>query len=151
MELHRSPRSILGYVLTFLFSVFVTYLVAHYTGTSKAYWLLLGSLAIALEALRKYHDDLYIFERDQITHRGGRLSLNYVVPSIRYSDIRAIEVTQSIFGRMFDYGNVSIGTASHDGEEMKIVGVRGPCELATALDELRGLGLTPETHTISID
>lgn len=151
LEINRSPRSILGYILAALCPILIGYIFVQIFESWSYMWLATGSLFIALEALRVYHDDLYVFDREKITHKGGRLSLTYEVPVIRYSDIRSIEVVQSVAGRLFDYGNISLGTASHEGEEMSIEGVRNPNELGIALDELRLLSTSPETRFKAID
>lgn len=89
------------------------------------------------EIFRRYHDDLYEFRAHRITHKSGRLSLNYSVPIVKYMDIRAITVEQDVWGRMLNYGNVTLGTAAQDTGELYIEGVIAPWELGMLVDQLR--------------
>lgn len=106
-------------------------------GTVSVRWLALLPAIVLLEFFRRLYDDLYIFREERVLHHDGRLSLNYIVPSVRYSDIRAITVYQNIWGRLLDYGVVEVGTAAQDGAEVSLIGVRDPKGLARLLDELR--------------
>ncbi len=149
MRLKRSLVSILGYLFTALFALFVTLIMIYFFGSMRIpgdipilrslsmYWLLLAPVGVLLEAARQYHDDLYIFEQERITREGGRLSLQMNVPSIQYADIRAIAVVQSIWGRIFHYGDVELNTAAQDLDEVSIEGIRYPDELANLVDNIR--------------
>ena len=90
-----------------------------------------------LELLRRRYNNLYQFGIHRVTHKKGRLSLQYEVPVIKYGDIRAINVRQRFWGRVLDFGSVSIGTAAQQDDEMVIEGVRAPEELARLIDFLR--------------
>lgn len=103
-------------------------------------------LLILLELLRRLHNDLYIFGMHRLTHLRGRLSFSYNVPVIKYADIRAINVMQDFWGRVFNYGDIAIGTAAHDGNELVISGVNAPVELATLLDQLRSQSMSVEAQ-----
>lgn len=92
---------------------------------------------VLLEAVRRYFNDLYVLDTDKVIHYSGRLSLQYAVPVIRYADIRGINVSQGLIGRIFDYGNVEIGTAASEGEELVLHSVASPEELASLVDDLR--------------
>jgi hypothetical protein len=100
-------------------------------------WLAVIPAFFLAEMLRRYHNDLYIFGRHRATHLEGRLALNYSVPVIKYSDIRGITVDKDIPGRIFNYGDVLLGTAAHDNVELTISGVRAPYELASLIDHMR--------------
>lgn len=142
MEIKRSPRSMLGLISCAGISTLVVTLIffsasSEMMGSQFLLALYLIPLGFAIESLRRYHDDLYIFERERIVHKGGRLSLQYSVPSIRYIDIRAITVNQSIYGRIFDYGSVELNTAAEDTSELILSGVRSPIELARVVEDIR--------------
>ena len=94
-------------------------------------------LGFLLEILRRRYNNLYQFGIHRVTHKKGRVSLQYEVPVIKYGDIRAINVRQRFWGRVLDYGSVSIGTAAQQDDEMLIEGVRAPEELARLIDFLR--------------
>ena len=137
-ELHRSTRSLVSHLLL---SVGLT-LIAGYVleglnfGPTRLI-LYLPAILVALNVLRLILDDLYQFEDQQIRKIDGRLSLRYKIPLVKYRDIRAISVSQSIFGRLLDYGDVSVGTAAESGQEMVLAGVRDPITLAAIIDDLR--------------
>jgi membrane protein YdbS with pleckstrin-like domain len=150
LQVKRSLRSIIPNIFYFLVSVFIVYLLNYYFYDYEppqsipvlkhlsVRWLAIIPIVFLIEIIRRYHDDLYIFEIQRLTHLEGRLSLSYSVPVINYIDIRAITVYQDIFGRIFDYGTVSIGTAAKDADELIISGIRAPVELAKLVDEFRG-------------
>ena len=149
LEIRRSFRSIMSHMVWFGISVIIIVLINIFFGNSEFvhstpilnYISLRGlaiiPIAILLEILRKHQDNLYLFDLHRITQHAGRLSLNYAVPVIRYVDIRGIAVHQDIFGRIFDYGNVELGTAAEEGSEVVLTGVRAPRELARLVDILR--------------
>ena len=136
LELKRSPRSMLGFLSLAAFLFIVVTIIVYFFG-SYTFALYIVPIGFGVEAARRYHDDLYVFEDEKITHQGGRLSLQYSVPAIRYIDIRAISVTQSFTGRIFDYGNVELNTAAQDQGEVYLEGIRAPDELAYIVEEIR--------------
>ena len=148
MKVKRSYRSVLTFAVLFLVSLFISVLlILLFPPEARAgipiiqhismWWFLIVPTIFGLETLRKFHDDLYVFDRHRLTHLDGRLSLSYNIPVVKYTDVRAITVVQDIVGRVFDYGNVEIGTAAQQGAELTIVGIRRPAELAILLDKLR--------------
>ncbi len=100
-------------------------------------WLSIIPVGFLLEVLRRWKNDLYVLGIHNLTRFGGRLSLNYAVPVIKYMDIRGITVKQGIFGRILNYGDILIGTAAADGNELALVGVNDPGELVELIEELR--------------
>lgn len=106
-------------------------------------------LITLVELLRRIHNDLYIFGMHRITHHKGRISFAYSVPVIKYVDIRAINVIQSFWGRIFRYGDIAIGTAGHDGNELVVQAVSHPEALAKILDELRTNSLKVSAELVS--
>jgi hypothetical protein len=148
LVLRRSPRSILGFIISALFSFIVVCLIVYNFGGLRlpidlALFRFLGPhvlfivpIGIGLEALRRFHNDLWIIERTRIIHKGGRIALNYSVPVIKFGDVRGKQVAQTVFGRIFDYGDIELGTAAHDDTELKIQGIRAPTKLVKLLDEL---------------
>ncbi|MBN8549530.1 MAG: hypothetical protein J0M12_09465 [Deltaproteobacteria bacterium] len=149
LEVRRSLRSIIPNIFYFIVSTIIVYVLNYYfydaslpvdipiLSSLSVRWLAVVPLLFLAEIFRRYHNDLYIFELHRLTHLEGRLSLSYKVPVITYVDIRAITVIQDIFGRIFDYGIVSIGTAAKDGDELIISGVRDPVSLAKLVDQFR--------------
>ena len=149
LTIRRSIRSMLPLCGLFLASLVVTYSLTGiykdsglFTGvpflpTLSVRWLALIPAGCLLEIIRRLYDDLYIFRDERILHQDGKLSLKYMIPTVRYSDIRAITVYQDLLGRILDYGDIDVGTAAQDGAEISFYGVRAPKELARILDEFR--------------
>ena len=148
-ESRRSIRSFLSQLILFFAAIGVVVLLnvlmpganllGHFDISAhiSMRWLGLIPTIFFLEAIRRYHDDLYAFTANNLTHYDGRLSLNYNVPNLRYVDIRAVVVYQDIFGRILDYGDVELDTSAQEKSEMYISGVRSPQELAELIEALR--------------
>lgn len=145
----RSKRSLVGLFLWGLIATYIAHLFSLYTPVIRipeiipyvgglrlgTLWLL--PVSIFLETIRRFYNDLYIFESHMITHHKGRLSLKYSVPVVKYAHIRAIAIKQSLLGRLLDYGDISFGTASEEGNELIAIGIRDPKGLAKVVDYLR--------------
>lgn len=154
LEVQRSLRSILSNLILCFVTALIVILInfSYHTWdwprsfpilrNASPIWLAIIPLGILIESIRRYHDDLYVFGVERLTHRAGRLSLRYQVPKIKYSDIRAITVYQDLLGRLFDYGDIEIGTAAQEGSEIVIEGVRDPEGLSALIDNLRQYNIT---------
>lgn len=153
LEVNRSLLSILSSFALFFFSALAVYLLNYFfydfripvdvplINQVSTRWLAVVPAIILLEIVRKYHDDLYLFGRERITHLEGRLSLTSSVPSLKYTDIKAIMIHQDILGRIFDYGDIALGSSAQDGNELTIAGVRGPVALASLIERFRQYNL----------
>ncbi len=149
LVLRRSFRSMLSVGVMFVASLIGVYILTDiyleeglfsrvsFLPTLSVRWLALVPAAFLLEIFRRRFDDLYVLRDERILHHDGKLSLKYIVPTIRYSDIRAITVYQDLLGRMLDYGDIDVGTAAQDGAEISFYGVRNPKQLAQVLDDFR--------------
>ena len=149
LEVRRSWRSIFSYVcLTFVAGLVAVYINLNFpdsrpfTGIPLLHYLTPRWLAIIpgfflLALLRLYHDDLYILGEHKITHFEGRLSLASSMPVVKYAHIRSVTVTQDIWGRIFDFGNVHVSTAASELVEMTLRGIYSPVDLATLIEDLR--------------
>lgn len=156
-ELFDAKRSLLS-ILSIIFlclsttvAIFLLDLIAHYFHFNilnyfSIKWLYIIPSVIGLEILRRQYDQLYVFTRDTITEHKGRLSMSMVVPSIRFEDIRSISVEQDIVGRIFQYGNIKIDTASTSTDELEITGIRYPRELALLIEDLQIESLKRRKH-----
>lgn len=100
-------------------------------------WLALLPALLLLNAVREYHDDIYIFGIHGITQHQGRLSLTKRVPYVKYSDILSLKLRQDPWGRIFNYGNIELDTAAEDGVELTIEGISSPNELFKLVEQLR--------------
>ncbi|MFM1847192.1 MAG: hypothetical protein RL417_666 [Pseudomonadota bacterium] len=149
LVVRRSIRSMLPLCAFFVISLIIAYSITEiykdtglFSGVSflptlSVRWLAVIPAGFLLEILRRLYDDLYIFRDERILHQDGKLSLKYIIPTVRYSDIRAITVYQDLLGRVLNYGDIDVGTAAQDGAEISFYGVYAPKELARILDEFR--------------
>jgi uncharacterized membrane protein YdbT with pleckstrin-like domain len=142
-EFKRSPYSILPKVLLFLLTSVIVFLAnaKFYRYNSSSSYLLrtivIFPIFIFLDIVRTLYDDLYVISIDQIERKQGRISFKFINPSVNYQDIRGVTVEQTFFGRIFNYGNVLLGTAGQDEEELIIEGVDEPHKLAELIQGLR--------------
>lgn len=144
LVIHRSIRSLTPMILWTLATALV---VESYfanalllNGIAKnlnfsALWIV--PFVLGLETTRRYFNDLYIFHADKLTHKSGRISFRYNVPVVSFAHVRAITVSQSILGRILNYGTIYLGTAGESGNEIDIIGVVSPKKLAQHIDILR--------------
>lgn len=77
----------------------------------------------------------YTVTAETISARVGIISRN--VSHIRTADIRGMNISQSILGRIFGYGNVVIGTAATGGAEIVMRDVSDPAKIIAEIDHLR--------------
>ncbi len=108
-----------------------------YIGQFSFRWFAIIPMGILLELVRCYNNDLYVLERERIVHHAGLLSWTYHVPSIRYYDIRAVQVNQAIIGRIFNFGDVELSTAAQEHSELVITGIHNPREFCRLIEDMR--------------
>lgn len=141
---HRSLRSLAPMILWTLGTAWVVeayfadaLLIGSPTGSFNLSALWIVPIVLGLEITRRYFNDLYIFHADKLTHKAGRISLKYSVPVVSFAHVRAITVSQSILGRILNYGTIYLGTAGESGNEIDIKGIVSPKKLAQHIDILR--------------
>ena len=138
---HRSAIALMFKALKILFPISFAYWTLIYfanTGgiadttlielTTSGYRIF--CLAIVLNLIRLYFNDLYVLAERNIVHSGGRISLYANKTSISYDDVRDADIDQGILGRIFNYGTVTFGTASAEGHEVEFVDIPYPEEIA---------------------
>ncbi len=147
LRVRRALRSIISLLLYFLISLTVVVLLnvflrdLPFVSTGLLRLIAIVPLFFFLDIFRRYYDEITHLERHKITQYRGRISLKYEVPSVKYIDIRTIQVDQDIFGRILNYGNVLIGTAGKDGYELEIHGVPSPSELQHFIEHVRDVSI----------
>ena len=149
---HRSLKSLFRQIAYLAFSLTVLYIFEFGTfylfgpawrnnipllGQFSFRWFALVPIGMLIEIVRCYNDDLYVLERERIVHHAGLLSWTYHVPSIRYYDIRAVQVSQGIIGRIFNFGDVELSTAAQDRSELIITGIHNPLEFCQTVEDMR--------------
>ena len=95
------------------------------------------AILIALEMVRRYYNDIFIFGKHRILHISGRLSFRMRKTSISYSDIREVKVRQTVIGRLFRFGDLKFGTASSADYEICFPGIGYPRRLGQYADQVR--------------
>lgn len=100
-------------------------------------------LAILANTAIAIYDLSYSMDGEGITSVKGVLSLFRHKSSVRYEDIRSLEVTQSIMGRILGYGDVEIGTAASAGIEITLEGVINPLSLIKRIEGARDIQEQP--------
>ena len=91
------------------------------------FWLVpFGAFCLALY---RRHNVRYSLNANGIESIWGRISLNQEIESIRFEDIRSLEIDQSIIERFLDVGTLQIGTAGTSGVEVCLEGIGAPKEV----------------------
>lgn len=127
---------IMSYALTSFFTDGVGGSVAKYLKFSPR-WFAVPPALILLEIIRRRFNDKYILGREILQHIGGRIALRYYIHVIKYSDIRAVNVVQSFWGRMLNFGTLEVSTAAQGEGDVFFYGVKGPEELAQIIEQFR--------------
>ena len=98
-------------------------------------WLVPAStLAISLYRI---FNVTYILDRVGIEAWNGILSFNHTITRVRYRDIRGADVMTTIWGRLFNFGTINVGTAASSSWEIEMNGVRCPRKLQMFLFKQR--------------
>ena len=143
LRLRRTLRSIVSLLFYFVLSLTVVVVLnicfrdSPYVNKIFLRLMSVVPLFFFLDIFRRYFDEITHLERHKLIQYRGRISLKYEVPSLKYIDIRTIQVDQDIFGRILNYGDVLIGTAGMDGFELEIHGVGSPAELQHLIECIR--------------
>lgn len=101
--------------------------------------LALAPALMVLNQLRIYFNNVYVFTNKDITQHKGLLSTSYASYSIEYQHIRNAMVTQSLRGRLLNYGNIMLDTAATDAIEIFIQGVYAPRLLLQRIETITSM------------
>lgn len=148
LSVYRSYLSILSDMALFVvaLAIVVALNAAFISVTDKLRWLAILPILLLLNIFRTYFNQVSHFELHRITSYTGRLALSYGMPTVKFIDIRALNVQQDILGRIFDYGDVRLGTAGVNGWEIDMHGVRAPRELARLVNDMRNWNFDHRSH-----
>lgn len=146
----RSIIALFFKALGWLIPISIWYILLHFLATqghiiiaSKlpaiTFFYRLVCVAILLEMLRLFFNDLYIFGSNRIVNMSGIISLNARRTSITYEDIRDVGINQSLLGRIFNYGSVMLGTAALDAYEIEFKDLNDPAFVADYVRERMNL------------
>lgn len=148
LRIYRSFRSLIPILLFFFAvlaaSIFATFVASHPAlgsllklSSFSQRWFVLPPILVLLEIFRRRYNDLYVIGRESLFHYGGRISLNYYIHVIKFTDIRAVNVHKDFWGRVFNYGTIEVCTAAQLEGEVFLYGVKHPEEIASILDHFR--------------
>ncbi|WP_218932101.1 PH domain-containing protein [Adhaeretor mobilis] len=96
---------------------------------------ILGVLILAIWYLQAMTTTLIVSNR-RTTLRRGILSRG--TREVRHSDVRLLEVQQSLFQRMMGTGTLSVASAGHGEVEIMVSGIKGPAHVKDTIDGYRG-------------
>lgn len=90
---------------------------------------------ILLYVYLKLHTTRYTFTSSSVVTEQGIISRNRT--TVLYSDMRAVNYCQGLFGLIFNYGDVTICSAATAGAEIVMSGISGPKKICKMLEEKR--------------
>jgi len=105
-------------VITFLFVVYSE--IPKFTGTISGLIGVIPLIGIFLENMTSE----YVITNKRIIVKNGILSLNVV--EVSHSKVETIQLSQTILGRIFNYGNLVINGTG--GDDIKILNISSPIE-----------------------
>jgi uncharacterized membrane protein YdbT with pleckstrin-like domain len=96
----------------------------------------LGLLLLGIWWLNTKGSTLTITDKRTIQRRG---LFSKHTTEVVHRDVRNIQVSQSIFQRIFDVGNLGISSAGQSGVEIQFNGLRDPEDVKMMIDRYRNL------------
>ncbi len=84
------------------------------------------AIFFAVLVLVNIYNYKYTLFEDFIQATEGIFSLNMVSHKIKYHDIRLVETQKTIIGRIFNFGDVLIGSAATGSLEINLKGISDP-------------------------
>lgn len=149
--LHRSPVALIFEMLPFVLLLCGAYVVASGLGRvlspqisgvladPAGHAFNMARVGLVLEGLRRYYNDVFILGERRVAHHGGRLWIKLHSVNVKYIDIRELEIKQSIFGRIFDFGTVLVNTASKSESEVQLINIHHPEKYMNLINERRDI------------
>lgn len=99
------------------------------------FWLM--PCYILIIGILRIYDVRYIIDSRGLEAKVGILRLNQTITRVLYSDIRSAETDQSLIERLFNVGDVEIGTAATAQIEVIFRGVAAPREVQNIIQRER--------------
>ena len=145
LVIHRSLYSLFSTLFYFFVSLGGVYIYEFYfTSPTKPLilrlfpgWPLLIPLFFLVLTIYQYINDEWIINAQRVEHQHGRISIHLTITIAMFMDLRGIEVSQTLLGRIFDFGSIELETSAQEGAELGLVNVPHPEKLASLFDELR--------------
>jgi hypothetical protein len=86
----------------------------------------LPMLVVVVYLVHRHFDRIYMIAEDHCEARKGRLSFLLTDTRIDYENVRGVEIDQCLTQRLFDVGDVKVGSSMHSEVELNMQGVRHP-------------------------
>jgi len=93
-----------------------------------------GLLIFLIWWLKCIGTTLIVTSRETIVKRG---ILSKHTNEIRHSDVRNIQISQSLFQRLFNVGNIGVSSAGQGGIEILVRGLRRPNDIKDIINSNR--------------
>ncbi len=84
--------------------------------------------------IRAKSTELTVTDRRTRLHRGW---LSRSITEVWHRDVRNVQLTQSLFQRIFDTGRIGISSAAQSGIEIDVAGLRNPDKVKSIIDTYR--------------
>ncbi len=97
----------------------------------------LPAIVIGFVLLHKLFDGKYVISKQFIRGTEGLMSLRKDDVIVELAHIRGIEIHRSLYGRIANTGDLAIGTAAQEDEEITMHGVYNPSRLRDIILEKR--------------
>jgi len=99
---------------------------------------------VLFQGLYRIYNVRYLIDPRGLEARHGILSPNQMIVRIRFEDIRAMDVQQSVIDRLLDIGKMNISTAASSDVEIVMTGIGAPYYFRQVIqferDKRQGLG-----------
>ncbi len=132
----RSFRSQIGLICLFILGFFFNYQLKALLPLKVYQFFNFCLIIILLEIVRRVYDTKYQVTDEHIIEERGLLNILYQKNTINIEDIKDIKVWQTLLGRIFNFGTVTIGTAAESFEEIVFDGVKNPTKLSKFIKNL---------------
>lgn len=92
---------------------------------------------LALLCIARIYDVHYVLDNRGIIATEGILQLQQRITRVEFLDIRSVEMSQTLWERFLNIGNVEVGTAASSNMEMKLTGIADPLSTKILIQECR--------------
>ncbi len=102
-----------------------------------------GSLCLLIWWINTFFINLTITEKRTIFQKGF---FSRHINEVFHSNIRSIEIEQTLLQRLFNVGTIRISSAAHSGSEIEISGIKNPMSLRDMINKYRRIRDNDDMH-----
>lgn len=139
IELRPAWRNYWGHITVIGFSVLFTLVALTDPEMPAGTWVLVTLGLVGLLFFRRYCW-LFSIDDNRVSRHYGLISRNQ--QSVRIRDLRSVELSQSLFERIFNIGNLAFYSAGSADAEVHFFGILDPARwrdrIDNMMDELKG-------------